>query len=163
MGPPALLPIQRKVCCGFLSPLQIHRLGGVWTRNLWVQWQAHYHYTTKATLFSHGRDVSYTHIKTVADGTMCKYSVDWRISHLALNGLITRGFQASLFSHFVLEYIHIQCTDMNITDLITKKVDIFSYTHIKRIHKIKIYKNHHLWHRGFWHKLYIKLKISTWF
>jgi hypothetical protein len=27
-----------KVCCGFLSPLKIHRLG----RNLWVQCQAHY-------------------------------------------------------------------------------------------------------------------------
>jgi hypothetical protein len=27
MGPPALLPIQRKVCCRFLSPLKIHHLG----------------------------------------------------------------------------------------------------------------------------------------
>jgi hypothetical protein len=26
MGLPALLPIRRKVCCGFLSPLEIHRL-----------------------------------------------------------------------------------------------------------------------------------------
>jgi hypothetical protein len=33
MGPPALLPIQRKVCCGFLLPLKIHCLGRVW--NLW--------------------------------------------------------------------------------------------------------------------------------
>jgi hypothetical protein len=29
MGPPALLPIRRKVSCGFLSPLKIHRLGRV--------------------------------------------------------------------------------------------------------------------------------------
>jgi hypothetical protein len=27
MGPAALLPILRKVCCGFLSPLKIHRFG----------------------------------------------------------------------------------------------------------------------------------------
>jgi hypothetical protein len=40
MGPPALLLVRRKVCCGFLSPLQIH-LGWVWTRDPWVQWQAH--------------------------------------------------------------------------------------------------------------------------
>jgi hypothetical protein len=41
MGPPALLPIRRKVCWGFLSALKIHRLGRVWTRDPWVQWQAH--------------------------------------------------------------------------------------------------------------------------
>jgi hypothetical protein len=29
MVPPALLHIRRKVCCGFLSPLKIHHLGGV--------------------------------------------------------------------------------------------------------------------------------------
>jgi hypothetical protein len=29
MGPTALLPVRRKVCCGFLSPLKIHRLGWV--------------------------------------------------------------------------------------------------------------------------------------
>jgi hypothetical protein len=37
MGPPALLPVRRKVCCGCLSPLKIHRLGRVWTREPWVQ------------------------------------------------------------------------------------------------------------------------------
>jgi hypothetical protein len=37
----ALLPIWRKVCCGFLSPLEIHRLGQARTHNLRVQWQAH--------------------------------------------------------------------------------------------------------------------------
>jgi hypothetical protein len=31
----------KKVCCGFLSPLKIHRLGRARTSNLWVQWQAH--------------------------------------------------------------------------------------------------------------------------
>jgi hypothetical protein len=36
----ALLPIRRKVCCGFLSPLKGNRLGRVWTRVLWVQWQS---------------------------------------------------------------------------------------------------------------------------
>jgi hypothetical protein len=41
MGPLALLPIRRKVCCGFLSPLKIHRLDWVWTCDPWVQWQAH--------------------------------------------------------------------------------------------------------------------------
>jgi hypothetical protein len=39
LGPPSLLPIQRNVCCGFLSPLKIHRFGRVWTREPWVQWQ----------------------------------------------------------------------------------------------------------------------------
>jgi hypothetical protein len=41
MGPPALLPIRRKLYCGFLSPLKINRLGRVWIREPWVQWQAH--------------------------------------------------------------------------------------------------------------------------
>jgi hypothetical protein len=36
-----LLPIWRKVCCGFLSPLKIHSLGQVIIRDLWVQCQAH--------------------------------------------------------------------------------------------------------------------------
>jgi hypothetical protein len=31
MGTVALLPHWRNVCCGFLSPLTIHRLGRVWT------------------------------------------------------------------------------------------------------------------------------------
>jgi hypothetical protein len=39
--PPALLPIRRKVCWGLLSPLKIHRLGRVRTREISVQWQAH--------------------------------------------------------------------------------------------------------------------------
>jgi hypothetical protein len=38
---PLYLPSERKVCCGFLSPLKIHRLGRVWIRKLWVQWPAH--------------------------------------------------------------------------------------------------------------------------
>jgi hypothetical protein len=38
---PLYFPSERKVCCGFLSPLKIHRLRRVRTRNLWVQWQAH--------------------------------------------------------------------------------------------------------------------------
>jgi hypothetical protein len=32
-------PSERKVCCGFLSPLKIHLLDRVRTRKLWVQWQ----------------------------------------------------------------------------------------------------------------------------
>jgi hypothetical protein len=32
VGPPALLPIRRKLCCGILSS-KIHRLGRVWTRD----------------------------------------------------------------------------------------------------------------------------------
>jgi hypothetical protein len=35
MGPSGLLPIRRKVYCGFLSPVEIHRLSRVRTRNLW--------------------------------------------------------------------------------------------------------------------------------
>jgi hypothetical protein len=31
MGPPALLPLQTKACCGFLFPLKIHNLSQVWT------------------------------------------------------------------------------------------------------------------------------------
>jgi hypothetical protein len=41
MGTTALLPLQRKVSCGFLSPLKIHRLSRVLTQEPWVQWQAH--------------------------------------------------------------------------------------------------------------------------
>jgi hypothetical protein len=32
MRPTPLLPLRRKVCCGFLSPLKILHLGRVWTR-----------------------------------------------------------------------------------------------------------------------------------
>jgi hypothetical protein len=32
---------EKKVCCGFLSSLKIHRLGLARTRKLWVQWRAH--------------------------------------------------------------------------------------------------------------------------
>jgi hypothetical protein len=42
MGPLALLPTQRKMWCRFLPPLKIHRLGQVWTRDPWMQWQAHW-------------------------------------------------------------------------------------------------------------------------
>jgi hypothetical protein len=41
VGPPALLSVRRKVCCGFLSPLKFHHLGRARTRNLWIQLQAH--------------------------------------------------------------------------------------------------------------------------
>jgi hypothetical protein len=34
VGPPALLSIRRKLSCGFLSPLKVHRLGWARTRNL---------------------------------------------------------------------------------------------------------------------------------
>jgi hypothetical protein len=34
------LPLQRKVCCGFVSFLKIHRLVRVWTCDPWAQWQA---------------------------------------------------------------------------------------------------------------------------
>jgi hypothetical protein len=42
LGPPALLPFPRKACCGFVSPLKIHRLSRVWTREPCVQWQSRY-------------------------------------------------------------------------------------------------------------------------
>jgi hypothetical protein len=38
---PLYFPSERKVCCGFLSPLKIHRLGRARTRNLWAQWPEH--------------------------------------------------------------------------------------------------------------------------
>jgi hypothetical protein len=41
MRPPALLPLRRKSCCGFLLPSNIHRLGRVSTRDPRVHWQAH--------------------------------------------------------------------------------------------------------------------------
>jgi hypothetical protein len=41
MGPPALLPIRKEGVLRIFSPLKIHRLGRVRTRNLWVQYQAH--------------------------------------------------------------------------------------------------------------------------
>jgi hypothetical protein len=41
MRPPALLPLERKVCCRFLLPLKPHWLIWVWTHEPWVQWQAH--------------------------------------------------------------------------------------------------------------------------
>jgi hypothetical protein len=50
MGPPALLLLQRKVCCGFLSPLKIHRLGQIWTPNFESNGKLPNHYTTKVSV-----------------------------------------------------------------------------------------------------------------
>jgi hypothetical protein len=36
MGPMALLPLRRKACCGFLSPMKIHRPRPGLTREPWV-------------------------------------------------------------------------------------------------------------------------------
>jgi hypothetical protein len=41
MGPPALLPIRRKMCCGIVSPLTINRLCRVWTRDPRIQRHEH--------------------------------------------------------------------------------------------------------------------------
>jgi hypothetical protein len=41
LRPPASLRMRRNVCCGFLSPLKIHRIDRVRNCDLWVQWQAH--------------------------------------------------------------------------------------------------------------------------
>jgi hypothetical protein len=49
MGPSTSLAIRRKVCCGFLSPFKIHRLGRVWTRDPWAFGKHTSYYTTKAT------------------------------------------------------------------------------------------------------------------
>jgi hypothetical protein len=38
---PLYFPSERKMCCGFVSPLKIQRLGRVRTHKLWVQLQAH--------------------------------------------------------------------------------------------------------------------------
>jgi hypothetical protein len=53
MGPSDLFPIRRKVCCGFLSPLKIHRLGrGFEPATLRSSGKHTNHYTTKATSFT---------------------------------------------------------------------------------------------------------------
>jgi hypothetical protein len=46
MGPAALLPIPRKLCCGFLSPLKMYRFGEPATFGSSVKHTNHY--TTKA-------------------------------------------------------------------------------------------------------------------
>jgi hypothetical protein len=53
MGPTALLPLPRKACYGFLSPLKVHRLGWVWTRKLCVYGKHDNHYTTEVTMTNH--------------------------------------------------------------------------------------------------------------
>jgi hypothetical protein len=48
---PLYFPSERKVCCGFLSPLKIHRLGQVLNpQPLGSSGQHTNHYTTKATV-----------------------------------------------------------------------------------------------------------------
>jgi hypothetical protein len=49
MGPPVLLPIRRKVCCGFLSPLKIHRLAGFEPPTFGSTCKHTNHYKTEAT------------------------------------------------------------------------------------------------------------------
>jgi hypothetical protein len=50
MGPLALLPLHRNLCCGCLSPLKIFHLSWDWTNESWVQCNHTNHYTTEATL-----------------------------------------------------------------------------------------------------------------
>jgi hypothetical protein len=45
-APTALIPHRRKSCYGYLSTLKFIVLGWVWTREPWVQWQAHNRLTT---------------------------------------------------------------------------------------------------------------------
>jgi hypothetical protein len=49
VGNPASFPLRRNFYGGFLSPLKIHRLGRVSTRENWIQCQDANHYTTEAT------------------------------------------------------------------------------------------------------------------
>jgi hypothetical protein len=51
MGPPALLPIRRKVCCGLLSPLKIIALAEFKSVTLGSSGKHTNHYTTEATSF----------------------------------------------------------------------------------------------------------------
>jgi hypothetical protein len=57
-GLPALLPLRRKACCGFLRPLKIHCICRVWTREPWVQCKHTNHYTTEATVYQIHNKVS---------------------------------------------------------------------------------------------------------
>jgi hypothetical protein len=50
MGPPALLPIRRKVCCGFLSPLKCIALAGFEPATFGSSGKNTNHYTAKATM-----------------------------------------------------------------------------------------------------------------
>jgi hypothetical protein len=52
MQPPALLPLQKKMWYGILSPLKIHRLGHVWPANCLSNGKQTSHYTTEATTLS---------------------------------------------------------------------------------------------------------------
>jgi hypothetical protein len=61
MGPSRFTSHPRKVCCGFLSPLKIHRFGWVLNPQPFGSSGQHTnHYTTKATLlsFKKANDVS---------------------------------------------------------------------------------------------------------
>jgi hypothetical protein len=66
MGPAALLPIRRKVFCGFLSPLKVHRLARVPTRDLWSSGKHTNQYNTKATTSSLSRLTGYLRIRRTA-------------------------------------------------------------------------------------------------
>jgi hypothetical protein len=48
MRSPALLPHRRKVCCGFLSPLKVHRSAGFELANVGSNGKHTNHYTTEA-------------------------------------------------------------------------------------------------------------------
>jgi hypothetical protein len=49
MGPPALLFLRRKVCCGFLSPLKTIASAGCETANLGYSGKHTNHYNTEVT------------------------------------------------------------------------------------------------------------------
>jgi hypothetical protein len=49
MGPPALLPLRRKVCCGILLPLKINLIAGFEPANLGSNGKLTNPYTTYAT------------------------------------------------------------------------------------------------------------------
>jgi hypothetical protein len=52
-GPPALLPLQRRVCCGFLLPIKVRHLCQFEPANLGSNGNHRNHYTTKATVSSY--------------------------------------------------------------------------------------------------------------
>jgi hypothetical protein len=71
-GTSGFTSIRRKACCGFLSPLKIHRLGRVWTPTFVSSGKHTNHYNTNAT---YERTVRFTlsllHFRWVRFGRLC--------------------------------------------------------------------------------------------
>jgi hypothetical protein len=90
-----LLSLRRKVCCGFLSPLKIHRLGRVRTANFGSSVKHTNHYTNKAALYGTIRfiEISQLRVYTITTNEWDRWA---QVPRLGGSAVSVSGTQTSV-------------------------------------------------------------------